>query len=332
MGLLSCMGGQGYDDGSDAVGARHETPAPVDLRAPDPCAGCYAVNSAILSDAQGELLVATYFGASEQRSPIVRKLEGEQWQTLSNLQDGIVRDLWRSNSSVWGADGTRVWRVDQDTEEATFEGPKASSLWATSDNTLLALGQDRLYRYLGDDWSNEPLDIAGDFPLALRGAMSWDEGRDAAPLFLVGSHGAVSIYTGDGWTVLNDATLDVELKDAAARGDELWAVSGSDHPDGTTGPAMLHRFADGNWTAIERRDGEALLAVETTAEEVVAVGARRDETGTPHAAIWILEATGDVAHIELDLEVFLWDVSCDRSGRCVAVGSDNALVRVDDVR
>jgi hypothetical protein len=66
---------------------------------------------------------------------------------------------------------------------------------------------------------------------------------------------------------------------------------------------------------------------------VIVAGARRDESSDPHPVLWVLDGAGEVSRIELDgPEAFLWDVSCDGAEACVAAGTDNTFVRLDDVR
>lgn len=333
LSLSSCVGGQSYDDGSDAVGAKPDYPSAPSLRAPDPCDGCYVVNSALAVNDENEVFVASYYGAGSSEQQFLRGYDGHDWKTLAEWDPGsIVRQVWTESGMVWGADGDALWRFDPTEGERIVESPPAFSVWGFSSDDVFALGQDVVYRRQSGVWSEESIPLDSDEPLAIRGATDREGVRSPRPLFLVGARGTVLAYRDEGWEVLNGPTLQVELNDVAVDGSALWAVSGSDQPDGTTGPAALHHFRDGEWLEIVVEPNDALLAVEVSAGVVSAVGARRDVAGKAHAVVWFVEA-GEISRVELeDLEAFLWDVACNSQGSCVAVGTDNAFLELDDLR
>lgn len=337
--LAACSGGQGYDDGSDALGAKSDhgaqtsnESAALSFRAPALCTGCYVVNSAVTGNDVGDVFVASYFGASDSPDRVLRRYSNGEWSELARWDDdpNIVRQLWASDDAVYGTTGETLWRYDIERDEREILEPAAVSVWGTSGSSVFALTNDSVLRWDGASWSNESSPLGELTPLGVGGSGAIQDQRGPSPVYALSELGAVSRFNGDGtWEPPSDP-LDVELNDFAASGDAIFAVAGDDAPE-PVGPGTIARFQDTEWVSVQDAPGDALLGVAATRTDIAyAVGASRDESNIAHAVVWKLE-NDQWTRRQLNVEAVLWDVWCAATGPCFASGTDNVFIALDEL-
>jgi len=323
-------GGHSGAAGSSGASAQGGAAGLVSLPAPDPqCDDCYVVNTSITAASPSDIFISGYQGLP---GSFIRHFDGEHWETLHVWQDfGGLLDLW--GSSTLG-----LYGLISDLDPVSMPGPvlyfdivsgeltslqgNGFALWGYAPDEVFAMDSSHVRKFNGSAWvdlglsSNNLIDISGSSP---------------EDVFVLRADGALHHYDGSVWTTR--AGLDKDLKALwVSSSSEVYAIAGDDQPNGTTGPGLIAQHDGSAWTVVQDAPDDALLAVTGRPGRVYVCGANRGEGGEARAVVWRGEEGSWKRFLLEDVRAFLWDADCAPTGECYAVGTDNTVLALDELR
>ncbi len=303
------------------------------------CDGCYLVNAGVWGFSASDIYVVGYVSRSSQSecscedSGFVKHFDGRQWSTLYEAtQWRYVHEAWASSPTdiyVIGDEG--LAHYDGRTLEIADAPPyNYSDIWGTAENAVFAVGEGgTIVEFDGDSWRTHESETSAH----LTGL--WGDAADN--VFALADDGEVLHYAGQQWVrlpMIEAGDLEPEGGLNAVWGsspDRLYGISGSDHPDGSTGPGAIYAYDGQEWSRMQDAEQDALLAITgTSADLVFAVGASRDADSTARAVVWRYDGEQWERTLLEDAEAFLWDVWCSPAGDCFASGTDNTFLSLNE--
>jgi hypothetical protein len=284
------------------------------------------VNAAVSGTSSGEVYVAGYVSGATARPPgFVDRIVGDDYEVVLE-QPAWNWGLWAASAEVaFTACGSLV-RVQggQPTVEFAVEGPDDSlmDVWGFADDEVVAVGGGGLIVHsVGGVATVEESGTAA--------GLSGVWGTDPEHVVAVGDSGVILTRSQGTWTSVPSGT-NVDLNDVwGSSADDVIAVGGSET---VPGHVILH-FDGESWSTVHAGDARksTVLGISgTSSSDSVAVGAYRDDAGTPHAEIFHFDGQSWV-EIPNSIDKFLWSVWCSSPGDCYVGGPDDTLVHMTRV-
>ena len=298
------------------------------LQAPDPqCDDCYVVNASVAVASPSDIFISGY---TDLDGSFIRRFDGEQWTTLLTWEEfGGLRELWGSSKSgLYGLvpdqhDGSfgTVHYFDVATSELISLQTLGVALWANAADDVFSMDDLSVRRFNGSEWqdlglgSHDLVDISGSSP---------------DNVFVLRADGGLYRYDGSSWSTREGMNKDLKALWVGSS-TEVYAIAGDHHPGDITGPGLIARYDGSAWTVVQDAPNDALLAVTGRPGTVYACGASI-EGGEARAVVWRGEGGSWTRFLLEDVRAFLWDADCAPSGECYAVGTDNTVLALDDLK
>jgi len=238
----------------------------------------WVVNASIHGSSATDVYVAGYLGM--QGLGFVDHLVGNEWEPLYEGNVDLLGVWTASPSLVFAVGYNRIVRLNG--SEATVQDfgdlEVLTDVWGSSQDDILAVGfGGRILHYDGEQWAIE----AGGTGTDLRAV--W--GSDPDSVFVVGKSGVILTRDGGTWSSMQSGTS-VDLKGVWGSGPtDVYAVGGS---ESDPGHVVLH-YDGSRWSTVHTGDSRrsALIGISgRSAADICAVGAFRDDAGTPHALLY----------------------------------------------